>query len=185
MKTILVCIMATVAGLIGNMAGAQPVFLGTTDTVSFFSSTPVADIDARSVQAVGAINQSTKDIFFKVPMKSFVFKKALMQEHFNENYVESDKFPNATFKGKITDDVDLTKDGTYSVTVSGDFTVHGVSKPKTVPGTVTVKGNNMYVKASFDVKLADHDIAIPTIVSQEIAEVVNVKVSGMLTASPK
>lgn len=185
MKKVLVFLFSITAGVFAHPMIAQPVFVGTTDTVSFFSTTPVANIDARSAQAVGAINQSTKDVFFKVPMKTFVFKKALMQEHFNENYVESDKYPNATFKGKITDDIDLTKDGTYSVSVNGDFTVHGVTKPMTVPGTVTVKGSNMYVKASFDVKLADHNITIPTIVSQEIAEVVNVKVSGMLTASPK
>jgi hypothetical protein len=185
MKKLLVSILLSAAGILNQNVGAQPIFVGTTDTVTFFSTTPVANIDARSTQAVGAINQSTRDVFFKVPMKTFVFKKALMQEHFNENYVESDKFPNATFKGKIVEEVDLTKDGTYPVTVSGEFTVHGVAKPRTIPGTVAVKGNNMYVKTSFDVKLADHNIAIPTIVSQEIAETVNVKVSGMLTASPK
>ena len=166
-------------------ANAQAIFLGTTDTVSFFSETPVANIDAKSSQAVGAVNQSTKDVFFKVPMKTFVFKKALMQEHFNENYVESDKFPYATFKGKITDNVDLTKDGTYTVSVTGDFTVHGVTKPRTIPGTIVIKGNTMNLKSSFDVKIADHDITIPTVVATEIAEVINVKVYGNLSISPR
>ena len=166
-------------------SSAQPIFLGTNDSVSFFSATPIEDIDARTGQAVGAVNQSTKDVFFKVPMKSFVFKKALMQEHFNENYVESDKFPYATFKGKITDDVDLSKDGTYTVSVSGDFTIHGVTKPRTIPGTIIVKGNTMEVKSAFDVKLADHDITIPTIVAKQIAEVVSVKVHGSLTLNPR
>jgi len=162
-------------------AGAQSIFLGTADTVTFFSETPAANIDARSSQTVGAVNTGTKDVFFKVPMKSFVFKKALMQEHFNENYAESDKFPYATFKGKVTDNVDLTKDGTYNVSVSGDFTVHGVTKPRTIPGTIIVKGNSMEVSSSFDVRIADHDITIPTLVVTQIAEVVNVKVHGMLS----
>ena len=166
-------------------SSAQPIFLGTNDSVSFYSETPIEDIDAKSSQAVGAVNQSTKDVFFKVPMKTFVFKKALMQEHFNENYVESDKFPYATFKGKITDNVDLTQDGTYTVSVSGDFTVHGVTKPRTIPGTIIVKGNSMELKTAFDVKLADHDITIPTIVAKQIAEVISVKVHGMLTLNPK
>jgi hypothetical protein len=163
----------------------QAIFIGKNDTVTFFSSTPVEDIDAKSTQAVGAINQGTKDVFFKVPMKTFAFKKALMQEHFNENYVESDKYPDATFKGKITDEVDLTRDGTYKVTVSGDFTVHGVTKPRTIPGTLVVKGNNMHVNTSFDVKLVDHDIKVPSIVTKNIAETIKVTVKGNLAAAPK
>jgi len=185
MKNVIASIFISVFLAFHLSSNAQPIFLGTTDTVTFFSETPVANIDAKSTQGVGAVNQSTKDVFFKVAMKSFVFKKALMQEHFNENYVESDKFPYATFKGKITDNVDLSKDGTYNVSVTGDFTVHGVTKPRTIPGTITIKGNNMQVKTSFDVKLADHNITIPTVVATEIAEVVNVKVNGMLTNSPK
>ena len=161
-------------------ASAQDVYLDTKGTISFFSETPVEDIDATSKQAVCAINVKTKDVFFKVRMESLTFKKALMQEHFNENYMESDQYPFATFKGKIDQDIDLTKDGTYQVTVTGALTIHGVAQDRTIPGTILVKGQSLDVSSTFDVKVADHKIRIPTIVSAQIAESVNVKVNSVL-----
>ena len=153
--------------------------------ISFFSSTPVEDIDAHSDQAAGGIDITTKGVAFQVKMTTFTFKKALMQEHFNENYVESDKFPYATFKGKIDDNVDLTKEGTYNVTVTGDFTVHGVTKQRSIPGTIVVKSDGIEITSAFDVKVEDHDIEVPTIVVKNIAEVIQVKMNAMLTPYTK
>jgi polyisoprenoid-binding protein YceI len=163
---------------------AQDVFMSQNAMVSFFSSTPIEDIDAKSDKAVGAINIKTKDVFFKVQMTSFVFKKSLMQEHFLENYIENDKYPTGTLKGKINEDVDLTKDGTYNVTVTADFTIHGVTKNRTFPGTIKVSGGNLEVNCAFDVKLVDHNIEIPTVVVKNIAETIAVKVYGILVPLP-
>lgn len=164
-------------------AQSQDVFISTNSTVSFFSETPIENIDATSNQVVGALNVATKTVFFKAKMTTFAFKKALMQEHFNENYVESEKYPNATFNGSIKEDVDLKKDGVYPVTVTGKFTLHGVEKERTIPGTITVKGNTIEVVSEFDVTVSDHDIKIPTVVVQNIAEVVKVKVKASMLPS--
>ena len=101
-----------------------------------------------------------------------------MQEHFNSDYMESDKFPKATFKGKIQEKVDLTKDGAYPVNVSGDLTVHGVTKPRTITGNVTVKGGIITMTSEFMVRCADHDIKIPSIVFHNIAESIKMNVSA-------
>lgn len=180
MKKILLFLLA-VAYLLP--AKSQDVYISTNSTVSFFSETPVENIDATSNQVVGALNVSTKTVFFKAKMTTFTFKKALMQEHFNENYVESEKYPNATFNGAVNENVDLRKEGTYAVTVTGKFNLHGIEKERTIPGTITVKGETIAVSCEFDVKLSDHEIKIPTVVVKNIAEVVKVKVQANMLPS--
>jgi polyisoprenoid-binding protein YceI len=131
-----------------------------------------------------ALDIQTGDFVFKVLMKSFVFEKALMQEHFNENYVESDKFPNATFQGKIANfsAVDFTKEGTYDVTVEGDLTIHGITKKISEKGTFTVKaGDKIHGNSKFMVKPADYDIKIPSTVMNNIAETIEVTVDVELS----
>lgn len=163
-----------------GVATAQDVFLSTTCTVSFFSETPVENIDAVSKQVVGAINVKSRSVFFKAKLTTFEFKKALMQEHFNENYVESEKFPFSTFNGTINEPVDLTQNGTYAVTVTGTFNLHGVDQNRTIPGTITIKDGTLDLTSEFDVKMSDHDIKIPTVVVKNIAETVNVKVKATM-----
>src|SRR6187397_701119 len=91
---------------------AQDVFIDSKGTCSFFASTALEDIDATSTQTVGALNTKTKSVYFKVKMETFIFRRSLMQEHFNENYMESEKFPYGTFKGTINENIDYSKDGT-------------------------------------------------------------------------
>lgn len=135
-------------------------------------------IEAINNEAASAINANTGDVVFQVPVKSFKFENALMQEHFNENYMESDKFPKAEFKGKSSELP--TKDGTYKTTVSGKLTIHGVSKDVQVPGTITVKGTEMTLTANFTVKLADYNITIPSIVSDKVAKEAVIKINSIL-----
>ena len=97
-----------------------------------------------------------------------------MQEHYNENYVESEKFPYATFKGKIKETIDYTKDGTHNVTMEGALDMHGVELPRTITGTVTIKGGSIAMDAKFDVKVADHKIKVPSLYSEKIAESIKV-----------
>jgi polyisoprenoid-binding protein YceI len=160
---------------------AQPIFLTTAGTVSFFSEAPIENIDATSNQAVGAINTTAKTIYFKVAMKSFVFRNSLMQEHFNENYAESDKYPYATFNGTVSDATDLSKDGNYQVSVAGTFTIHGVNQNQTIKGTINVKGNQVELTSSFDLKPADYSIKIPKVVASNVAEDVQVKLHATLS----
>lgn len=102
-----------------------------------------------------------------------------MQQHFNENYMESSKYPFAEFKGSILEAVDLTKDGSYPVTVKGDLNIHNVTKSYTVKGQVTVGQGKITANSKFQVKLADHHIKIPRLVIRNIAEVVQVQVSAV------
>jgi hypothetical protein len=145
---------------------------------SFFSEAPIENIDAHSAALASALNTATNEIVFVVPVNSFQFKKALMQEHFNEKYMESDKYPQATYKGKINEKIDWTKDGTYKITSTGAFTVHGVSRERTDTAQAIISQGKIAIEGAFWVKLADHHITIPKLLFKNIAEVINVKFSG-------
>ena len=160
-------------------ADAQKVFTKN-GKISFFSKTDMEDIAADNNQVMSVLNTQTGELQFSVLIKSFKFEKALMEEHFNENYMESNKFPKASFKGNIDDKskVDFGKDGTYKVTISGDLNIHGVSKKvSAVPGTITVKDGKPTGTSKFNVKLADYEISVPSVVKKNIAETIDISVS--------
>lgn len=147
-------------------------------TLSFFSEAPLEDISAESTQGVSALALESKSIYFKVAISTFEFRKSLMQEHFNENYMESHKYPHAEFKGKLKDQIDFNVPGTFPVTVDGDLTIHNVTKPYTVKGELKITEGEIAVRASFPVQVADHEIKIPRLVIKNIAEVVEVSVAA-------
>ena len=160
---------------------AQNVYSTKTGHASFFSTTPMRDIDATNDKCGSVLNTTTNEVVFVVSIKNFVFKDALMQEHFNENYMESDKYPDATFKGKINETVDYTKDGTTDVTTTGKLKMHGVEKDVTEKGTVTVKDGKITVHSVFDVALADYNITIPSVVGKDIAKIIKVTIDAQLS----
>ena len=145
-------------------------------SVSFFSKTKMEDIDAKNSSPKVLLQIKDKKIAFIAENTSFKFVSKLMEEHYNEKYVESEKFPLATFQGKINEDIDLTKDGVYSVTVTGTFKLHDVPQTRTIPGTITVKNGEINVKSVFVVACADHKIIIPSLVGAKISETVDVTV---------
>ena len=144
--------------------------------VNLFSSAPVEDIAATSTRATSVFNATTGELAFKIPINSFVFPKGLMEEHFNSEYMESDKYPVATFNGRVQERIDISKDGVWPVTVTGDLTVHGVTKPRTVTGKLTVKNGALSMESEFMVRCADHNIKIPQIVFHNIAETIKINV---------
>lgn len=150
--------------------------------IRFFSSTPVEDIKAHNRQVKAVLDSQTGELVFKVLMKSFSFKKALMQEHFNEKFVESHKYPTSTFKGKILNpgQINYDNNGEYSVTVNGKLTIHGVTQKIKEEGTLTVKGDEVRAQTEFMVTVADYDIEIPATVRDNIAEKVKVTVDCKL-----
>jgi polyisoprenoid-binding protein YceI len=161
-----------------SFKGHDDVYVCKNATITFFSAATIEDIKATSNTAVSALNINTGTIYFKVDIKSFQFRESLMQEHFNEDYMESDKYPYAEFKGRILDSVDFSKNGTYPVTVKGDLTIHGVTKNYATQGTLTVAGNTITAHAVFTVKLADHNVQIPRILMDDIATQVQVTVDA-------
>lgn len=148
--------------------------------ISFYSQTPLEDIDATSKKATVVLKTTTNDIQIGVPMISFKFKKPLMEEHFNENYVETEKYPTCTFKGKIIEAVDFSKDGEYNVNVKGIMDLHGVQKEIEAPGVIIIKGKEITVSSSFKIRVADYNIKVPSLYVKNIAEVVDVKVNSVL-----
>ncbi|WP_257670402.1 YceI family protein [Parapedobacter tibetensis] len=157
-------------------AGAQDILVDKQSQLSFFSEAPLEDITAKTSNASSALNIKTNEIAFKVAIKSFEFRKRLMQEHFNENYMESDKYSHATFAGKINEALDWSRDGQYPVTVAGNLDIHGIKKFYTTKATVEVKNGKISAHAKFNVKVADHNIKIPRVVVKNIAEVVEIEV---------
>lgn len=163
---------------LGFSLNAQKVFTKN-GAVSFFSKSTLENIQASNNQVMSVLIPSTGDLQFSVLIKSFHFKKSLMEEHFNENYMESDKFPKASFKGKINDlsKVNFTTDGSYAVEVSGDLSIHGVTQKVVTQGTLVVKAGVITAAAKFNLKLADYKISIPSVVKDNIAEVIEINLS--------
>lgn len=177
MKSILLTFLLSLTAIAGVRAQLYSTQSG---KVSFYSSTPVEDIEAHSEKCLAVMGIEKREMAFSVGNTSFEFKNKLMQEHFNEKYMESEKYPNSTFKGKVVEQIDLTVDGEYPVTVNGKLNVHGVEKERTITGTISVKDKKINIKSEFKVLVADHKITIPKLVVANIAEEVTVKIDMQL-----
>jgi hypothetical protein len=170
----------SIIAILASISLSAQIYMAKTCEISFFSASPLENIEAVNKAAKPLINTATNDVQIKIAISAFVFEKPLMQEHFNENYMESDKIPYAFFKGKINEKIDWTKDGEHKVTVSGKLTIHGVDKERTLDGVVTIKGNTIMINTKFNVHIADHGIQVPSLYVRNIAEDVEVKLTAIL-----
>lgn len=155
--------------------------------IGFYSHTPLEDIKADNNQVASILDASTGELVLQVLMKSFKFDKALMEEHFNENYVESEKFPKSTFKGKIISltDIDLAKPGVYKAKVDGELSIHGVTKNVSQSGEIEVSGEGISARSKFIIVPEDYDIEIPAVVRENIAKEIQVTVDVKMTPMAK
>jgi polyisoprenoid-binding protein YceI len=162
-------------------ADAQ-VYSTTSGTIKFFSKTTAENIDAVNNQVKAALDSKTGNMEFAVSINSFLFKKALMQKHFQENYLESEKYPKSTFKGMVSDNVTIKYgvNGTYPVNVKGKLTMHGVTKEVSVPGKIIIAGNKAVLSADFNVLLEDYGIKVPANNASQIAKSIKVTVDCSL-----
>jgi hypothetical protein len=168
-------VLLLVISLLSTLAQAQ-ILTCNNGLMSFFSKTPLENISAVNKKVLGSISTVNNTIAIRALMKDFSFPNGLMEEHFNENYVESEKFPKATFSGKINEAVDFKKEGTYKVTATGTLEIHGISKPRTISGTITVnKDGSIHLVSEFPVVLEDHDVKRPEIVMMKIADKMDCK----------
>lgn len=155
---------------------AQTKYFTKQGKISFYSETSMENIEAHNTRVTSVIEVESGKIEFLCNIKGFEFEKALMQEHFNDNYLESEKYPKSTFKGTITDikNVDFKKDGTYNVTVTGELTLHGVTKKITEKAVIKVKGGVISAESTFNVALKDYKIKSP---NNKVADVIQVKIN--------
>ena len=173
-----VCIILSLLFLSSQIANAQKYFTRE-GKVSFTSEAPLEKIEAQNEKATSVLDASSGQMQFAILIKAFQFEKALMQEHFNENYMESSKFPKAIFKGQIADmsGLDFRQDGTYEVVVKGAMTIRGIAKEIEVPGTIAIKDGVISANSTFELTVADFDIKIPKVVRENIAKTVEVTVN--------
>ena len=161
-----------------GLSYGQTLYRTSVGELSFFSKTPVLDIEAVNKKVGAILNAGTKTLAIQAKITDFQFPNKLMQEHFNENYLESERFPTTKFAGKIKEEVDFSKPGTYPVTAEGNLTIHGVTKPVQVKGTIVATATAFQVNFSFQVRTADYQIEVPTLVFDKIAE--TIAISGKL-----
>ena len=165
---------------------AQPVLITKSGSIQFFSATPIEDIKAVNNKVYSSLNTQTGMLQFLATIKNFEFKRSAMQEHFNdEDYMHSEKYPTAAFKGNIIDkeSVDFTKDGTYSATVEGDLNMHGVTRKIKTKATFDIRNGLISANAVFPVRLEDYKINVPKIVIKKIAEVIDVTINCQYQSS--
>lgn len=167
-----------VASCLMQAATAQ-VWFTKTGYISFYSHTSVEDIKAENLEVVSFLDAGKGEVRFQLLVKSFQFPKAAMQTHFNSaGYMDSDQFPKSEFKGAIDNlsAVNFSKDGTYPVTVSGDLTMHGVTKKIRQTGTITVRGGKVSANAVFSINRSDFNIRVPNFNAAKIADAIQVAV---------
>ena len=147
--------------------------------IGFFSHTAMEDVKGDNNQVASVLDISTGEMVFQVLVKSFHFDRALMEEHFNENYMESDKFPKSSFKGKITNlsSVNFSKDGIYDVSVEGDLTIRDATNKITTTGKIEVKNGELTATSKFNISPEDYKISIPSVVREKINKNLEVTVS--------
>jgi polyisoprenoid-binding protein YceI len=161
---------------------AQDLYFTKTAKVKFDATpeNPVEEIEALNSESTSFLNVANGDLVFAILVKSFRFQKALMEEHFNENYMESNKFPKSDFKGKITNisEVNFKKDGNYKVNIEGKLTMHGITLPIKASGVIAISGGKIKGTADFKIKLADYKIDRPSVVKDKISETATISVEA-------
>ena len=168
--------------LLLSLTGFSQIFKAKDGTtlIHFYSKSPLEDIEASNKGAVIVLNTTSSEIQIRVTIQNFKFKNALMEEHFNENYMESTKYPSCIFRGKINEKIDFTQDGENKVTVTGKMELHGVTKDVTLEGMLTKKGTEIVLDSKFKIKVADYNIQVPSLYVKNIADVVDVTVTSTL-----
>ena len=162
-------------------ASSQSVYLTRSGTAAFTSNAPLEVIKAKTDQMKGAIDLNDKTFAFTIDNASFKgFNSALQQEHFYENYMETHLYPTSTFKGKIIEQINMLSDQEQVVRAKGMLEIHGVTQERIIKGTIRVVKDKILVNAGFTVLLEDHQIKIPKVVNQKIAEAIEVSVSAEL-----
>jgi len=164
--------------LISHAAFSQ-VYITRNGHIRFFSQSPLENIEATNRQVNAALNNSTGEFAFRLLMRAFSFEKALMQEHFNDNFVESHKYPNAMFQGNVLniEAINLKVNGQYNVTVEGDLTIKDVTRKIREPGTLTIKDGVIIGESVFKINLADFNVNIPNRYSRNIASEIEIFVN--------
>lgn len=156
---------------------AKELYITRSGNIDFFSSTPIEDIKAINNQVSCVLDRNNGQFAFQIPIKAFAFKNALMQEHFNESYLESDIYPKAVFKGKVLgwNNIELSKDS-LEVFIEGDLTMHGETNQIKQSGLMWLSSGSIRGECIFDVKLVDYNVKVPKIVRENIAEIIKVSV---------
>lgn len=178
-------------GLLFILAGGLWPFTGsasaqrltvTQSEMTFTSDAELELITATSTRVLGLIDQAKNEFAFMVDVKTFEgFNSALQRDHFNEKYLESDRYPRATFSGKIIEPIDFTTDGSHNVRAKGELEIHGRKQTRIIKSKLRIQNGIVFLEASFLVPLSDHDISIPTIVSQKIATEIEVEFKATLS----
>jgi len=167
--------------LFGFTTREDNVFNVSRGSIDFRSDAPLELIKASSSKLRGKFDPVRKQFAFTVKVNSFEgFNSPLQKEHFNENYMESDKFPDANFSGRIIEDIDITKDGVYTIRAKGNLVVHGVSKERIIKSQLTISGKQINIQSNFTVLLNDHNILIPKVVHENLASEIKVEVKAEL-----
>lgn len=181
-STILIVLLLQLPVSFAQQTGRN-IYMSTAGKASFVSEAPLELIKASSDQLKGLIDMDKRTFAFNMPTRSFKgFNSPLQQEHFYENYIESDLYPNATFEGKIIEQVDLTEPGDYRLRAKGNLSIHGIADERVIQVRVMAGEDKLVVTAEFDVMLEDHNITVPKMVYQKISE--KIRVSVELTFEP-
>jgi YceI-like domain len=178
-KTVIFCFLFAALSFTVNVSRQD--YKVKTGTIAFRSDAPLELIKAQSNELKGLFLTQKKQFAFIVNVKSFKgFNSPLQQEHFNENYLESNKYATASFEGKIIEDIDFTKEGVYSVRAKGNLTIHGVVQERIIKSELTIKNNGISIKSNFTVLLNDHNIPIPKVVNEKLASEIKVDIKADL-----
>ena len=171
---------------IGLSLSAQT-YTGKNGTAYFISRTDIINIDATNNSVASVIKKESGEIVAIVLIKAFKFTLATAFDHFNEEYMESDKYPKAQFKGTIVElpDLDLTKEGVYEVTAEGELTIHGVTNPVKEKGSITVKDGTFAGECNFTVLLDDYEIKVPAMVKDRVSQTIEIKLSATYPLTEK
>lgn len=166
----------------GSVSAQTKLYSSKKTEFSIFSKAPLENIEAINSKAVSMINVSSREIVIRIPISEFLFSNKLMQQHFNENYMESEKYPYATFQGKINETVDFEKTGVYTLSGNGELNIHGISQERNLMGKLTVGKGSFLLESKFEIMIKDHNIEIPKIVFKKIAE--KIEVNAVLSYEP-
>jgi len=161
---------------------AQDKYYTKNGNITFYSKAPLEDIEAENKSAVCVFETKTGTLQFTVLIKGFEFENEEMQEHFNDDYLESNKYPKAEFKGQILNNssVNYTKPNSYPVNITGQLTIHGVTKEVQSSGTIKIEGDALIATSSFIIQVADYNIKIPSLVKDKVAKTVKITVDTKL-----